>query len=295
MKVQRRVFDAHSHIGEMAAYPYYGFPTPLNPTVFDYPTAAAMIKHMDDHGVERQMVIANYGIPDSAQPFTLNPLVVDAVAHEDRLVGALWVSGMLKDVDRVKEALQHAGERGIRALKATCLLGGTYKVSEWDAETRALWDLSVDAAEKNDLVFHIHTSPAGGSDISNAMEFIREYGKRIKIYVVHLGGGTSGHIKWVPRFLDFVREGYKVYGDMTWTVGFGSRWMLHELQESGEGWDRILFASDTPWSDFWSEYYRIEGTDISEELKDRVFYKNAEELYAIPSGSEHKATAGVMG
>ncbi len=278
MRVQRPVFDAHSHIGEMAPYPYYGLP-PVNPTVIEYKDTAAILKHMDDHGVERQMVISNYGIPDSSQPFSLNPLVIDSVEHNDRLVGAIWVSPLLKDQERVREALQHAGDKGIKALKTTCLLGGTYTVTDWDAETKAHWDEIVDACEANNLVFHMHTSPGGTSDISNLLTFIREYGKRIKIYVVHMGGGVSGAIKYVPTFFDLVREGHKVYGDFSWSPGFGSRWMLHELQERGEAWDRMMFASDTPWSDFWSEYYRIENAEISEELKHRLFYQNAADLY----------------
>ena len=35
MKVTRRVFDAHTHIGEMAPYRYYGLPEPVNPTLFE--------------------------------------------------------------------------------------------------------------------------------------------------------------------------------------------------------------------------------------------------------------------
>jgi predicted TIM-barrel fold metal-dependent hydrolase len=279
MKVQRRLFDAHSHIGELGPFPYYGLPTPVNPTVIEYKDTAAMIKHMDDHGVERQMVIPNYGIPDSSQPFRFNPLVVDSTEHEDRFVGALWVSPLLKDQERNRESLKHVGDKGIKALKSTCLLGGTYKVDDWDAETRANWDELIDACEANNLIFHLHTSPGGTSDISNMLTFIREYGKRIRIYVVHMGGGVSGNIKYVPVFFDLVREGYKVYGDFTWSPGFGSRWMLDELQKRGEAWDRIMFASDTPWSDFWSEYYRIENANISEELKDRLFYQNAADLY----------------
>ena len=40
-----------------------------------------------------------------------------------------------------------------------------------------------------------------------------------------------------------------------------------------------MFSSDEPWSDFWGEYYKIEGEDISEELKDKIFWGNAEKLY----------------
>ncbi|HEY8476513.1 MAG TPA: amidohydrolase family protein, partial [Chloroflexota bacterium] len=207
MKARRRVFDAHTHIGEMAAYRFYDLAAPVKPTVIEYPNPQAMLKHMDDHGVERTLIIPNYGIPDSRQPFTLNPLVVDAINHDDRFVGALWVSGLTKDAENVREALQHAGDKGIKALKATCLLGGTYKPADWDPETRAQWESIVAAAERHDLVLHLHTSPGGGSDISNALAFVQEYGKRIKVHLVHMGGGVSGHIKLVPRFLDLVRQG----------------------------------------------------------------------------------------
>jgi predicted TIM-barrel fold metal-dependent hydrolase len=101
----------------------------------------------------------------------------------------------------------------------------------------------------------------------------------VKIHIVHFGGGVSGHIKLVPRFLAWVEQGYKVYTDTTWAIGFGARWLLTEIEKSGVGADRVLFASDEPWSDFWGEYYKIAGADVSQELKDRVLYRNFEELY----------------
>lgn len=41
----------------------------------------------------------------------------------------------------------------------------------------------------------------------------------------------------------------------------------------------MIFASDEPWSDFWGEYWKIEGVACSDELKDRIFHRNFEELY----------------
>ena len=279
MKVTRKVFDAHTHIGELAAYRFYDLKEAVKPTVIEYPTTGDYLKHMDEYGVERAMVISNYGIPDSAQPFSLNPLVIDSVQKGDRLVGAVWVSHLPKDQERTEAALNLAGERGVVALKTTCLLGGTYKPADWDESSRALWNQIVDTAEKHNLVLHIHTSPAGGSDISNALELVKDYGKRIKIHIVHMGGGVSGHIKLVPRFLELAQEGYKVYTDCTWAVGFGSRWLLMEIERTGIGGDRVLFASDTPWSDLPSEYWKIEGAPISEQLKNMIFWENAMKLY----------------
>jgi len=108
---------------------------------------------------------------------------------------------------------------------------------------------------------------------------IEEFGKRVKIYIVHFGGGVSGHIKLVPQFLDWVEQGYKVYADTTWAIGFGARWLLTEIEKRGVGQDRVLFASDEPWSDFWGEYYKIAAANVSQELKERVLHGNFEELY----------------
>ena len=54
-------------------------------------------------------------------------------------------------------------------------------------------------------MFHFHTSPGGNSDIINFIPLVESYGKRCKIYLVHFGGGVSGHIRLVPKFLQWVQ------------------------------------------------------------------------------------------
>ena len=279
-KVSRRVIDGHSHIGEMAAWKFYDLKEPVKPTVYEFADRKSyMSRHLDSLGVERGLIIPNYGIPVQEQPFSLNPLVLDSVQASDRLCGALWVSILPKNREMTLEALKHAGEPRIVALKTTFLLGGNPDPGTWDDETRELAEACFDAAEQHDLVFHFHTSPGGASDVNNFIPLVEKYGKRVKLYLVHFGGGVSGHIKLVPRFLDWVEQGYKVYADTTWAVGFGSRWLLADIERRGIGHDRVVFASDEPWSDFWGEYWKIEGARVSEELKDRVFYQNFVDLY----------------
>lgn len=275
---RKKVFDNHSHIGPVPGFAYYGLPEAVKPTT-DYDTAEDYLKGMDTNGVDRALVMANYGYPDSAQPFTLNPLVGESVQASDRLFGLIWVSALPKDKENTQEALKLIGEEGLIGLKTTCLLGGTFNPAEWDDDSKELWEMILGAAKENDMPLHIHTSPGGGSDIDNALAMISEYGKDVKIHVVHMGGGVSGHIKFVPRFLDLVEQGYQVYTDSSWAVGFGSTWLLKEIEDKGIGGDRFLFGSDIPWSDFASEYWKIEGADISEELKENIFWNNAEKLY----------------
>ncbi len=280
MKASRNVFDMHCHIGEMAGYSFYGLPEPVKPTVYEFKDADAHFKHMDRYGIDMAIVMSNYGIPDPKQPFSLNPVVLDACnGKSDRVLGALWFSGASRDKELTRESLKLAGSPGIKVLKTTCLLGGTYNPDEWDEETQQLWDDVVNVAEKFNYVFHLHTSPGGGSDIKNAFNFVKKYGKRVRVHLNHMGGGVSGHIQFVPIFLDLIKEGYKVYTDFSWAVGFGPRYLLDEIEKHGVGDDRILFASDEPWSDFWGEYYKVEGANISDELKNKIFWDNAYNLY----------------
>lgn len=279
-KVKGRVVDAHTHIGEMEAWKFYDLAQPVKPTVYEYSDLEDYRdNHLDKFGVERGLVLPNYGIPVQEQPFSLNPLVLDSVRSDDRLRGGLWISFLPANKEMTMEALSHASEEGIVALKTTFLLGGTPNPEEWDEETKELAEACFKAATDNDLVIHFHTSPGGNSDISKFIPLVEKYGKDVKIYLVHFGGGVSGHIRLVHRFLDWVEQGFKVYTDTTWAIGFGPRWLLTEIEKRGVGEDRVLFASDEPWSDFWGEYYKLAGAPVSEELKDNIFWRNYETLY----------------
>jgi predicted TIM-barrel fold metal-dependent hydrolase len=278
-RVPSRTIDGHSHIGEMDAWKFYDLAEPVKPTVYEFPTTQSYLQHMDELGVERALVLSNYGIPVQQQPFSLNDLVLDSVKSSDRLRGGLWVSFLPQNKEMTLQALKHAGEEGIVALKTTFLLGGNPNPESWDDETTEVAEACFRAAEEHDLVFHFHTSPGGASDLNNFIPLVERYGKRVKLYLVHFGGGVSGHIRLVPRFLDWVEQGYKVYTDVTWAVGFGVRWLLSEIERRGVGHDRVLFASDEPWSDFWGEYYKIAGQPVGKELKGRILYGNFEALY----------------
>ena len=175
--------------------------------------------------------MSNYGVPIHEISFDLNDVVMDAATTNDRILAAIWVSFLPRNAEMTRKALKLAGESRVVALKTTFLLGGNPDPGTWDEETRAIADECFDVCEKHDLVFHFHTSPGGNSDINNFIPLVERYGKRCKIYLVHFGGGVSGHIKLVPKFLQWVEEGYKVYTDTSWAVGFGARWLLTEIEQ----------------------------------------------------------------
>ncbi len=278
-RLGQHVVDSHSHIGAMDAWKFYDLKEPVKPTVYEFPDTASYLKHMDQRGVERALILPNYGIPVQEQPFSLNPLVLDSVSSSDRLVGGLWVSFLPQNRELTMQALESAGESGIVALKTTFLLGGNPNPEGWDEQTEEIAEACFAAAERHNLTFHFHTSAGGNSDITHFIPLVERYGKRVKIYLVHFGGGVSGHIRLVPRFLDWVEQGYKVYTDTCWSIGFAPRWLLTDIERRGVGHDRVLFASDEPWSEFESEYAKLATAPVSEELRRRVLYENFLELY----------------
>ena len=194
-----------------------------------------MKNHLDEFKIERALTMSNYGVPVHEISFDLNDVVMDAATTNDRVLAAIWVSFLPRNAEMTRKALKLARESRVVALKTTFLLGGNPDPGTWDQETLELADECFDTCEEHDLIFHFHTSPGGNSDINNFIPLVERYGKRCKIYLVHFGGGVSGHIKLVPKFLQWVQDGYKVYTDTSWAIGFGARWLLTEIENTGVG------------------------------------------------------------
>jgi predicted TIM-barrel fold metal-dependent hydrolase len=269
------VFDAHRHLGVLPAYPFYSGP-PVAPALGSRATIGELLADMDREGTERALVIPNYGVPDPAIAFSFNELCVEAAGKDDRITAALWVSPRPADAERTSAALALAGERGVKALKMSFLLGG--KAS--DPDCRPGLDTIFAAAREHDLVVHVHTSPGAASDISEIAELVRAYGDTVAIHLVHFGGGMSGHIKLVGSlFFDWIETGKRVYTDLSWSIGFAPRWLAAEITRRGIGHDRVLFASDEPWGDHAGERAKLAAATGDGELSGPVFRETFDNLY----------------
>ena len=267
--------DAHRHLGVLPAFPFYGGP-PVNPDQRARGTVEELLADLDAEGTERALVIPNYGVPDASQSFALNQLVLDAVGSSDRLSAALWVSPRPQDAEYTDKALALAGERGVKALKVSFLLGGAAD----DPDCLTQLDKVFAAAKDHNLIVHIHTSPGAASDIDKVGLLVERYADETPIHLVHFGGGMSGHIKLAGgRFFDWIESGKKVYTDLTWAIGFAPNWLANEIDKRGIGGDRVLFATDQPWGDFEGEYHRMIDAAGGREIADLIFHDNFERLY----------------
>jgi predicted TIM-barrel fold metal-dependent hydrolase len=267
--------DAHRHIGLLPAWPFYGGPA-VNPDIDARASVDELLADLDREGTERALVLPNYGVPDVAVTFALNELVLEASDRDDRVVAGLFVSPRPEDAALTDKALTLAGEPGVKALKTTFLLGG----SPSDEACRPHLDAIFATAREHDLTVHVHTSPGAASDIDQVGLLVDRYADDVKIHLVHLGGGMSGHIKLIGgRFFDWIAAGKRVYTDTSWAVGFAPRWLAAEIDKRGIGHDRVLFASDEPWGDHAGEYARLLAATGDGELARHVFTDNFAALY----------------
>lgn len=267
--------DAHRHIGELPAYPFYGGP-PVRADISATATVSQFLASLDAEGVERTLVLPNYGVPDPQVSFDLNALALEAAARDDRVVCGLWVSPKAADAERNTAALALVGETGVRALKTSFLLGGAVD----DPDCAEQLDGIFSTAAAHDLVVHVHTSPGAASDIDHIGTLVERWGGEVKIHLVHLGGGMSGHMKLVGgRLFDWIEAGLQVYTDTSWAIGFAPLWLVAEIERRGVGHDRVLFATDTPWGDFAGEHARLAAAAGDGDLARAFFTDNFTALY----------------
>lgn len=273
--MEMAVWDAHRHIGALPAYGFYGG-APVTPSTHQLATVDQLIAELDSEGTERALVLPNYGVPDPDLAFGFNDLVLEAAERDDRILAALWTSARPEDAERNERALALAGEHGVAALKLSFLLGG----HPTDPACRPQLDRIFATARRHRLVVHVHTSPGAASDIDQVANLVEWYGDDVAIHLVHLGGGMSGHIKLIGgRFFDWIEAGKRVYTDASWAIGFAPRWLMTEIEKRGVGADRILFASDEPWSDRAGELARMITATPGTELAEMVFRENFRKLY----------------
>ena len=267
--------DAHRHLGVMPAFAFYGGP-PAHPDILARATVAELIADLDAEGTERALVLPNYGVPQAEVSFSFNELVLEAAAADDRIRCGLWVSPRPQDAELTGAALALAGERGVVALKTSFLLGGRPDDPDCAPQLEAIFA----AARTHGLVVHIHTSAGAASDIDQVGLLVDRYADDVKIHLVHMGGGVSGHIKLISqRFFDWIEAGKQVYTDTSWAVGFAPRWLAAEIERRGIGQDRVLFASDEPWGDYAGELARMRAAAGDGELGALMLRDNFSTLY----------------
>ncbi|RLE46412.1 hypothetical protein DRJ25_04225 [Candidatus Woesearchaeota archaeon] len=277
---KRKIFDAHSHIGNFGKQKVRGhIVEPFKGR--EIKDAKDLEAHMKKTGINKCVIVPHYTF-NQADAFENNKKVLEAIRLEG-VYGGLWVSPLPENTERTKRVLESLPIQKIKALKICPQSWPKGKITmnpeTWSEAVKENMEKIMAALKKHKLVLHAHTG-TGNSDTTAYVKFVEKYGKGIKIQFVHMGSSPGGHFAFVPRFIEWLKQGYDFYCDTSETRGFAASWMIKELQEKyPKGLDRVLFATDNPWGVPESEFWKIESTDCEEEIKEKIFYENANELY----------------
>ncbi|MBI4449215.1 amidohydrolase family protein [Candidatus Woesearchaeota archaeon] len=281
-----RLFDAHCHIGAFGTQHLKGNDIHIFSSR-EVPDGRAQAEHMQQRGITACVAVPHY-TPDPFYPFTtLNPVVLEAVEFHPQILGGLWVNPMpecSKHTQQVLESLRSHKPKGIVALKMS---PNAWQVSyspnpdSWTGEFRKNMHKILTTAQDLDMVLHMHTGD-GRSSISKYEKFVQHYGKDIRVQLVHMGGTAAGIFWLVPRFAEWVRQGYKIYTDTSWCVDFGPNFMVDYLcKHNLEALSHLLFASDHPWGSVEAQVAKIQSIPCEDAIKRKIFWENAAVLYNV--------------
>lgn len=279
---KRKLFDAHCHIGR------FGKQTIRDNQVEPFldreiTNFLDLQKHMKKNGIDKLVVVPHYTLKQE-DAFKNNKIVLETIEKLENVYGGLWVSPLEENKEKTEEVLKSLPIQKIKALKI-CPQSWpkgkqTMNPDSWKEVFKEIMEKIIDSAKKHDLVLHMHTG-TGNSDISHYAKFVEKYGKGLKIQFVHMGSSPGGHFAFIPRFIEWLKQGHDFYCDTAETRGFAPNFLIKELlKKYPEGLDRVLFASDNPWGKFESEFWKIEGINCEDEIKEKIFFLNADKLYS---------------
>jgi predicted TIM-barrel fold metal-dependent hydrolase len=286
MKTRPNVFDAHFHIGPYGSQSFANYViTPIQ-SELDHHSGNDCIAYLNRYAIKAGVIVPTY-LENPHAAFNYNSLVIEAVDQHENLYGGLWVSPLPELEARNEEALARVPHLGIRALKIASNTWQPFSIdpASWSARVQRNVEQILEVAAAHQLIIHFHTGYLPGADPIDFDAFMRVYGRKATYQLVHLGEAIAPSFKFVPRFITWIEKGFDVYTDTSVVPGFAPLWLLNELSRKNLGFDRLLFATDTPWGRFPSEYWKVEALDVEEAIKEQIFWTNARRLYGGPRRS----------
>lgn len=148
-------------------------------------------------------------------------------------------------------------------------------------DDKAMYPLYEEIAKRNlIMLFHGGYDPAFvGNDCSDpdrAGRMAKDF-KGVKIVLAHLGNVLDNHMA-MEHLL-----GLDVYFDVSMTDKHMPKNQIEQLIK-GHGVDKFLYATDSPWSDGPGVQKMINGLNLTDRDKEKIFYKNAVKLLDIEEG-----------
>ncbi|MBO5774048.1 MAG: amidohydrolase family protein [Clostridia bacterium] len=264
------VIDFHTHIfpEKLATKAYETLSVPARTAGYapiHNLTKEGLLGKMDEYGVDLSVVCPVATKPTQSQ----KNLEWGITLRSERLT---CLAGLFPDVENWKKNVDDAVSMGYKGIK----LHPEYQNFIVDDEN--MFPLYEYAFSKDlFILFHAGYDPIGEEPFkSNPQKFARlaEEFKGARMVIAHLGGQSQ----WddVEKYL----VGKDVYLDTAMGFGFFSKEQFLRIL-SAHGSDKILFGSDSPWSNTGRELLALRSLPIDDEEKENILCKNAKKLLDI--------------
>ncbi len=247
-------------------------------------TAADLKASMEKSGTDISVVLPIVTNPDKASHINQVAARTNESFNE---TGIISIGGIHPDNSNYKDIIKEIKSLGLKGIK---LHPDYYGVRLDDIRLERI----IDEASNQGLFIVTHAGPDIGlyppalSPVDSIVKVIKDVHPE-KFILAHMGGWMV----WNEAY-DKLRE-TNVYLDTSFSIGeinwkqlskvrYGFHMMNDDLfvkMVKGFGSERILFATDSPWSDQKEYIDRISIMPLSDEEKDNIFYKNAYKLLQL--------------
>ncbi len=232
-------------------------------------TLDSLKESMKKSGVDKSVIL----------PVVTNPKQFESInlfsAEKNNKDGIIAFGGIHPDNENPEEKLDFIKSLGLKGIKLHPDYQGTYVNDE-------KYIRIIRYAEKIGLITLIHAGydVLSPDDIhctpDRAIDMLEKVGAKEdnKIILAHLGGHKGAKESFEKLC------GVNVWLDTSYVLNKIPGELLIKMFEK-HGFDKILFASDSPWGDQKSFVETLSALDISEENKEKIFHRNAEHLFAL--------------
>ena len=232
-------------------------------------TLASLTASMKEAGVDISVIL----------PVVTSPKQFESInrfsAERNNRDGIIAFGGIHPDNENPEEKLDYIKSLGLKGIKLHPDYQETYVNDE-------KYIRIIRHAEKIGLITLIHAGydVLSPDDIhctpDRAIDMLTKVGagENNKIILAHLGG-YRGEEESLEKLC-----GQNVWLDTSYVLDKIEPELLIKMLEK-HGFDKILFASDSPWGDQKRFVQALVSLDISEESKEKIFCRNAERLLAL--------------
>lgn len=210
-----------------------------------------------------------------ALPVVTNPNQFDSInrfaaeinARYDSIISFGGIHPLCEDIEGKMDFIKKSGFKGVKI----------HPDYQGEYITHTGYIKILECAKENDLIVVTHAGVDGGFRDQTvkcppclAKEVIKKVAG-VKLVLAHLGGN---------EMLDTVYDtlcGEDVYFDTAYVLKHTKKEDFIKLVKKHSP-DKILFATDSPWSDIKSDVEILKGFELGKDVEDKILFENARKL-----------------